>query len=79
MSATITLPGTISEPRLDQAGSGTLLIQVLGRKLFIIWPPQKNFDWFSDKNGLHYNTIFEAALKHLKFHIDLKPCKTPLK
>ena len=67
ISATITPPGTISEPHMDQTGSGTLLIQVLGRKLFIVWPPtQKNLSWFSNKYGLHSGTIFEAALEALE-------------
>jgi len=67
ISATITPPGTISEPHIDQAGSGTLLIQLLGRKVFVVWPPmEKNLEWFSDMYGIHYGAIFEAALEHLE-------------
>jgi len=67
ISVTITPPLTISEPHVDQTGSGTLLIEVLGRKLFIVWPPTpKNLSWFSNKHGLHSGTIFEAALEALE-------------
>lgn len=65
---TITPAGTISEPYINQTGSGTLFIQVLGRKVFIVWPPtSKNLEWFANKSGIHYGTIFEAALRHLEF------------
>jgi len=36
MDATITPAGTISEPHIDQAGSGSFLIQLLGKKIFVI-------------------------------------------
>ena len=66
-SATITPLGTISEPHMDQTGSGTLLIELLGKKLFIVWPPTpRNLSWFSDKYGLFSGTIFEAALQRLE-------------
>jgi len=58
----------ISEPHLDQAGSGTLLVQLLGRKVFIVWPPmEKNLEWFSNLYGIHYGSIFDAALDQLEF------------
>jgi hypothetical protein len=67
ITVTITPPATISEPHIDQTGCGTLLIEVLGRKLFIVWPPTpKNLGWFSNKYGLHSGTIFEAALEALE-------------
>jgi len=48
ISATITLLGTISAPHIDQAGSGTLFIQLLERKVFVVWPPtEKILKWFS--------------------------------
>ena len=44
---TVTPIGTISEPHMDQTGSGTLLFEPLGTKLFIIWPPtENNLAWF---------------------------------
>ena len=68
ISATITLAGTISEPHIDQTGSVTLLIQLLGMKVFVVWPPTaNNFEWFSNKYGIRYGTIFEAALQRLEF------------
>jgi len=67
MDATITPAGTISEPHIDQAGSGSFLIQLLGRKIFVIWPPTpKNLEWFSEMYGLHHGPIFELALEHLE-------------
>jgi len=68
VSATITPAGTITEPHIDQTGSGTLLIQLLGRKVFVIWPPRpNNLEWFANKYGIRCGTIFEAALQRLEF------------
>lgn len=67
ITSTITPPGTISEPHIDQSGSGSLLTELLEGKLFVIWPPTpKNLSWFSNKYGLYSGTIFEAALEALE-------------
>ena len=67
ITITITPPGTIADCHLDQTGSGTLLTQLLGSKLFIIWPPTaKNLAWFSNKFGLNYGTMLDAALEELE-------------
>ena len=66
ISATITPPAAISEPHLDQGGSGTLLIQVHGQKLFVVWPPTpRNLEWFCPLHGLRRGAIFEQALDNL--------------
>jgi len=67
ITLTATPPGTISEPHIDQTGSGSHLIELLDRKLFIIWPPTpKNLSWLSNKYGLYSGNIFEAALEALE-------------
>jgi hypothetical protein len=40
ITATITPPVMISEPHIDQPGSMSLLIQLLGKKLFVVWKLQ---------------------------------------
>ena len=67
ITATITPPATISEPHIDQPGSASLLIQLLGKKLFVVWPPTpKNLSWLSNKYGIYSGNIFEAALEALE-------------
>ena len=67
MNATITAAGSISEPHIDQAGCASFLIELLGRKIFVIWPPTpKNLKWFSGMYGLHNGAIFESALEQLE-------------
>ena len=64
---TVTVIGTITEPHMDQTGSETLLFELLGTKLFIIWPPTKNnLAWFRNKYGIASETILEAALDALE-------------
>ena len=66
-SATITQPGSIAEPHMDQSGSASLLNELLGRKLFVVWPPTpKNLEWFSDKYGSFSGSIFDIALEQLE-------------
>ena len=66
-SVTITLPGSIAEPHMDQAGSASLLNELLGRKLFVVWPPTpNNLKWFSDKYGSFSGSIFDIALEQLE-------------
>jgi hypothetical protein len=48
-------------------GSGTELVEFLGMKLFIVWPPTAhNLNWFADKYGLHCGPILKAALDILQ-------------
>ena len=66
-SVTITQPGSIAEPHVDQSGSASLLNELLGRKLFVVWPPTpKNLEWFSDKYGSFSGSIFDIALEQLE-------------
>lgn len=67
ISATITPAGTITEPHIDQGGSGTLLFEIMGKKVFVIWPPTpKNLEWFAPLYGLHYGAFFTSAIEHLE-------------
>jgi len=65
--ATITPAGTISEPHIDQSGSGTLLIELQGIKMFVIWPPsKKNLANFEPFDGSQKTGDLEALLEVLE-------------
>ena len=64
---TATPAGTISDPHIDQTGSGTLLFEVFGIKLFIAWPSTPhNLRWMTNKYGTSRGTILNVALKSLE-------------
>src|SRR5271154_5626246 len=61
-SITATPAGNISEPHMDRTGAGSILIEIIGTKLFLIWPPTThNLEWFKNKYGIVSSTFLEAS------------------